>query len=292
MVQTDASNTLNDAIRTIFSVFDRLAYLLLGLMYQIFFNVASADLFNNATILEFYKRIQLIIGVFMIFQLAIIILKGIMNPDQVMDAKSGAGAFIKRVIIALALLTILTPINIPDPQNEYEKQLNNNGLLFGTLYSLQYRILNNNTLGRLILGTDDGGMVTTNEDGTNSEQVQSSNQKIKEAADVFTATLLKGFVRINLHPDWEEVYEDNGKAPETQNACRMCQDIPENTLNAYTKLDASTDEILSVLNADCTPEGDWLNEGIEANAANAVAINTAVLSIPASANMVGFTAKI
>ena len=47
------------------------------------------------------------------------------------------------------------PISIPNPKNEYEIQINNNGLLFGTIYSLQRRILSNNTIGRLVLGTTD-----------------------------------------------------------------------------------------------------------------------------------------
>ena len=34
----------------------------------------------------------------MIFQLALLILRGIMEPDQITDKKAGAGTFIKRVI--------------------------------------------------------------------------------------------------------------------------------------------------------------------------------------------------
>ena len=58
-------------------------------MYQIFFNVACAQLFESETIKNFYGRIQLIIGVFMVFKLAVSILQGIMSPDQFSDPKSG-----------------------------------------------------------------------------------------------------------------------------------------------------------------------------------------------------------
>ena len=145
MTQNYSANPITRAARALFSLIDMAVYTLLGFMYEIFFNVASADLFANSTILYFYKRVQLIIGVYMVFQLAILIMKGIFNTDEI--TKNG-GTFIKRIIIALVLLTIMTPIAIPNPQNEYEKQINNNGLLFGTLYSLQYRILSNNTIGR------------------------------------------------------------------------------------------------------------------------------------------------
>ena len=124
----EAASVSNDIIRTLFTMLDRPAYWLLGLVYQLFFNVASADLFNNGTIMAFYKRVQLIIGVFMMFQLAVTILKGIMNPDTFTDSKTGAGNLIKRVAISLMLLTVLVPVSIPGAKNEWERQLNNNGL--------------------------------------------------------------------------------------------------------------------------------------------------------------------
>lgn len=254
--QDTAAGAVNKTIRLIFSTLDSVCFWLLGIMYQLFFNVATADLFNSEIILDFYKRFQLIIGVFMIFQLALLILRGIMEPDQITDKKSGAGTFIKRVIISLTLLTVLTPISIPNPENDYERQLNNNGLLFGTLYSLQERILENNTLGRLILGTNNAyssedAVVST----TGIESEDKSSQDLKQASDIFASTVLKGFVRINLHPKWEEYYEDNGKQPETQNDCRMCKNISDDALNEYKKLDSDPGIILDYVSEEtCKPD--------------------------------------
>lgn len=256
--QDTAATFIQNAIRHVFVFIDKTAFWLLGLMYQIFFNVATADLFNSEIILDFYKRFQLIIGVFMVFQLALLILRGIMDPEQVTDKKAGAGSFVKRVIISLTLLTVLTPISIPNPSNDYEKQLNNNGLLFGTLYSLQERILENNTLGRLILGSNSSQSTessTTEESGVDKKD--KTNEDLKEAADVFASTVLKGFVRINLRPNWEEHYKDNGKIPETQNDCRMCTDITDAQLNAYTPYNADPQEILDMVTDTCKPDIDW-----------------------------------
>ena len=83
-------------------------------------------------------------------ELSMTILRGIVNPDSFTGEKGGR-ALITRVFTALVMLVILMPIPIPSPKNEYEIQLNNNGVLFGTLYSLQYRILNNNTIADLHL---------------------------------------------------------------------------------------------------------------------------------------------
>lgn len=141
MTDNSTANTLGDLGRLIQQLMNWGVYVLLAGMYQVFFNVASAQLFESETIKNFYGRVQLIIGVFMVFKLAVSILQGIMDPDKFMNPKEGFGNFITRVVVALALLTVIVPINIPDVENanSFEKYLNNNGLLFGTLYSLQDR---------------------------------------------------------------------------------------------------------------------------------------------------------
>lgn len=238
------ANTINDLLRSVFALLDRVAYWLLGIMYEILFNVASADIFSNATIKNFYGRIQLILGVFMIFKLAVTIIQGIINPDTFTDKKSGFGNIITRVVTAIIILAVLTPINIPGARNEYEVQLNNNGLLFGTLYSLQTRILENNTLGRLILGTTDNAVSNSNSNGGTGATKQ--GDRMKESAAIFTSTILKGFVRINLKEDGTD---------ETKAKDRVCEYIDQDTLKAYTALDADPNQILSLVNASCEYQG-------------------------------------
>lgn len=238
-------------------IFDRPAYWLLGMIYQIFFNVASADLFNNATILGFYKRMQLIIGVFMIFQLAVTILRGIVNPDEAFGSKSGIGTIITRVITALILLTVLVPVSIPGATTEYERQINNNGLLFGTLYSLQHRILANNTLGRLVLGTTDSVSEDTGLSGADAQA-----ESLKRSSRIFTATILKGFIRINLVPEEYRVTPDDGRSEEMLNENRICKDIDDDVLDAYTRVDADPGEIISLLTETCSVDTseDWYDK--------------------------------
>jgi len=249
-----AANAIHDLLRSAPAWFiDRPAYWLLGIMYEIFFNVSTAELFVNSTVKNFYSRVQLIIGVFMVFKLAITILQGIVNPDTFTDKKSGAGTIITRIIFSLVMLTLLVPINIPNAKNEYEIQLNNNGLLFGTLYSLQNRLLQNNTLGRLILGTTDDA--TSSDDDTLSA-TDKQNEKLKQSADVFASTILKGFFRINLKPVEERDSDD-----ETKNENRMCEDMDDDTLAIYKKLDADPGELLGLVNASCEmSDSSWFGE--------------------------------
>ena len=245
---TEPASVASDIIRKLLSTLDIPVYALLGLVYELFFNVASADLFSNDTIMKFYGRVQIILGVFMMFHLAMTILKGIVSPDNFFkDSGEGSGSnLIVRIITALVLLTLLMPISIPGAKNEYEKQINNNGLLFGTLYSLQYRILSNNTLGRLILGTNDGdSSFVATEDGEDSE--------LKKAARIFTSTILKGFYRINIVPveDRDMSYVADGKDAATINENRVCTDIDDDALSAYTRIDANPGDIISMVNLTC-----------------------------------------
>ncbi|MBQ6324038.1 MAG: hypothetical protein IJI22_04300 [Bacilli bacterium] len=238
-----SKNVLNSSFRWIIINIDHAVYGLLELIYQLFFNVASSDFFSNATVVKFYGRVQLILGIFMMFQLAMIILKGIVNPDSFTDKKSGAGNLVTRVITALVLLTVLVPINVPkDPasMNEYEIQINNNGLLFGTLYSLQYRLLAGNVLGKLILGTTESDTfdISENEDG------------LYDSAKTFTATIVRGFYRINLIP-YEERTHDPDKDDAEIVSNRMCEDMGD-ALGVYTSPDSSAGEIIAVANETCS----------------------------------------
>lgn len=247
----EAASVITDIIRTIFSVLDRPAYWLLGIMYQLFFNVASADLFSNDTIMKFYGRVQLILGVFMMFKLALIILKGIVEPEGFFGGKKGdssAGSFITKVITGLVILTLMMPISIPGASNEYEIQINNNGILFGTLYSLQHRLLANNTLARFILGNDDM-----------AEDYANDTDKLKKSARIFTSSILKGFYRINLLPEDERPKHQDGKDDAVFNDNRVCKDIDDDVLKAYTRLDADPGEIIGMVNLTC--EGDAQSGG-------------------------------
>ena len=239
---TEPASVGHDIIRLLFATLDRPAYWLLGLVYELFFNVASADLFSNNTIMKFYGRVQIILGVFMMFHLSMAILKGIVNPDTFTGDK-GAKALMTRIFTALILIIALMPISIPSAKNEYERQINNNGLLFGTLYSLQHRILANNTLGRLILGTTDSSpSFQATPSGNDSE--------LKKSARIFTSTILKGFYRINLVPEDQRVSCDKDD-PAACNENRVCTNIDDDILEEYTRLDADPNNIISMVTLTC-----------------------------------------
>jgi len=240
----ESRNPLRDAIRSIFAYLDWAAFGLLDIVYQLFFNVASANFFDNATVMKFYGRVQLILGVFMMFQLALIILRGIVNPDDFTDKKSGANNLIMRVVTALVLLTVLVPINVPksaDDMNEYEKQINNNGLLFGTLYSLQYRLLKNNTLGVLVLGSGN----------ENTYDMTNNSEGIKADANRFTMTILRTFYRINLLPEDQRQPSTDGKDDSLNSANWMCPNMGD-AFDIYTSDTSTPGKIIPLVRESCS----------------------------------------
>ncbi len=233
----------DNTIRTIFSTIDQLFFGLLQGVYQVFFNVSTAELFSNSLIRDFYYRCQLVIGVFMLFKLAVTILEGIMDPARVMDKKAGAGKIISRIITSLVILALITPISITNPSNNWEKQVNNNGILFGALYSLQERILSNNTIGKLVLGTADG-----------VDNADEQGKTLAESADEFAGQILRGFFRINVIPEPDDGYDvEDGQDPEVNSDYWFC-DFTDEQLEFYNT--ASTSELLSAVNDTCDTDGD------------------------------------
>lgn len=246
--QISPADTGSNIIRSFLSFFDKPAYWLLTIIYQLFFNVASADLFAGDTIMKFFGRVQLILGVFMMFQLAMTILKGIVNPDSFMDSKSGAYNLVYRIAVALIMLTLLVPFRTAG-SNQLEVQISNNGILFGTLYDLQHRLLENNTIGRLILGSND----TSGYFSSKSGDAKTEEEQLAKSARVFSSTILKGFYRINLLPEdqWPpgNNYEEND--PAIFNDVRVCSDIDDAVLETYTKEDANPLDIIDMVNLTC-----------------------------------------
>ena len=238
MTETWTPDVFHDALRSIMAFFDKLFFTVLQCVYEVFFNVSTAELFSNSTIREFYYRCQLVIGVFMLFKLSVTILEGIMDPARVTDKKSGAGKIISRIITSLVILALITPINIPYPQNKWEKQVNNNGILFGALYSLQERILSNNTIGKLILGTTEA-----------ADDAYTQGKTLSESADDFAGQIFRKFFRINVVPEPKGGYDvKEGLDPETNADYRFCT-FTKDEENFYRK--ASIEDLLAEVNATC-----------------------------------------
>ena len=82
---------INNTLRNINGLLDWITFTLMKVMYMIFFNVATAEFFSNATIRSFYGRVQLILGVFMVFRLSIVVLQTLIDPEKASDKNEDLG---------------------------------------------------------------------------------------------------------------------------------------------------------------------------------------------------------
>ena len=163
-------------LRLIFSVIDRIVYWALMEIYNLLDQISRVNIFGEGTISEFSERLYTIIGVLMLFKLAFSIINYIVDPDKLTDSKKGFSSIVKNIVIMLALI-----VTVP--------------LIFKYAMALQYVIVSDNTIGRLITGKE--GATTTN------------------VGDNMSVAILSGFI----HPD----HGIKG-CEESENYSSACQD--------------------------------------------------------------------
>lgn len=173
-------NFIWDFLRSILGFLDRIVYQLLIWIYELFFNVSRNEVFSDATIIKFFDRVFLILGIFMLFKLAFSLVNSIVNPDVLTDKEKGFGKIITRALTVVILLIALVPTgdkefkesvkDIPDAEKStYDYKIKTHGLLFGTLYTLQDKIVSQNTIGKIVLGT--GGNTTNEQQETDLKKI-------------------------------------------------------------------------------------------------------------------------
>ncbi len=191
MWENSEPGMLNDGLRSFCAMFDGVATTLLGGIYKVFFLVANATIISGDVIKVFYSRIQLILGILMIFKLAMSILNIIINPDVVKDQKNGPGKMVTRIVAALFMLTLVIPIDIPNATaKSLNAYINDHGILFGVLYKAQDSILSENILAKLILGTS-----------SNADADDMDVNNLSDIGNSMASIVLKVFVRINVNDD-------------------------------------------------------------------------------------------
>ena len=125
-----------DLVRMLLSVFDRIVYGLIELFYTTFNLIAKTRVFTESTLEQFSNRIYIFLAIIMLFKLSFSIITYIINPDNFSNNEKGIGKLIQNVVLVLVLL-VTTP------------------LIFNQAYLLQRIILQENIVGRIILGSSD-----------------------------------------------------------------------------------------------------------------------------------------
>lgn len=121
-------------IRGLFAAIDKVVVWLIECLYDLIFQISSVQIFDNASLAAFANRITVILSIFMIFKLSLSFLNYIVNPDAMTDKSKGFSKLIQNIAVALVLLV------------SYQ-------FLFDKAMELQQKLLDNNTVPKLILGS-------------------------------------------------------------------------------------------------------------------------------------------
>lgn len=121
-------------IRGLFAAIDKVVVWLIECLYDLIFQISSVQIFDNTSLAAFANRITVILSIFMIFKLSLSFLNYIVNPDAMTDKSKGFSKLIQNIAVALVLLV------------SYQ-------FLFDKAMELQQKIVDNNTVPKLILGS-------------------------------------------------------------------------------------------------------------------------------------------
>ncbi|MBP3799610.1 MAG: hypothetical protein ILA19_01375 [Bacilli bacterium] len=186
--------------RWLFAMIDKIVYGLISFVNDIFNIIAGTEIRTAGVVNNFFSRIQIILGIIILFKLVISFFSGIVDPDGFSDNKKGVGNIIKRVVVVLVMLLLIIPLNIPEndvtsleesktnSQKTWNARMNESGILFGTLSEIQSRIIRGKIIPKLILGNND----------------------VNDEEDDIALILLKSFIMINLRTGTSDPHnEDN-----------------------------------------------------------------------------------
>lgn len=188
MVDMSGEGWFTSVIRSFFAGLDSFVYKMLAGIYNIFFNVATAEVLQEQLLKNLLGRIQLILGIIILFKLVISFFSGIVNPDGFNNEKTGFGSVIKRAVVVLIMILMIVPLNIPESSQgetgmgSWNKNMNTHGILFGTLYEFQRRVLEENIIFKVINGNKSG----------------LSNSDKRSIGENFSKDVLKTFYTVNV----------------------------------------------------------------------------------------------
>ena len=129
-----------------FMSIDSTLFNFIATLYDLLIAISRTSVLSQGDIAQFASRIEILLGIFMLFKMSFSLITYIVNPDDFTDKQKGFGKLIQNSVISLVLL-VLVPY------------------IFQMAFSLQAKILNDNLLAKLLLGEK----LTDNENTDNSK---------------------------------------------------------------------------------------------------------------------------
>lgn len=100
----DIGISIVKAFRTLMLMLCNLVYSMIIFFFNIFEKIGTANVVSDTYIMEVYKRVGLILGLFMLFRITFSAIQYVINPDLLMDKKTGVGNIVKKAFLVVVLL--------------------------------------------------------------------------------------------------------------------------------------------------------------------------------------------
>ena len=139
---------LKNILLFIFSWIDSIIAKLITQVYKLLSNLAELVLYNENMIRTIGGRIGLILGIFMLFKLAVSLIDYMISPEKLNDKSKGGSKLIKNVIVSLVLLGTIN-------------------LIFKEAYIIQGKIVNSRIIEKIFFGNS--GMIVINNNNQDND---------------------------------------------------------------------------------------------------------------------------
>ncbi len=98
------------AVRAVEFIIDKTLCNFIATIYKYFLEILEGTMFNEDLVNDIVMNIYIFIGVVIIFRLILVLMKYLINPDLVADAKLGTNTLIKRVLIGFVGILFIPTI--------------------------------------------------------------------------------------------------------------------------------------------------------------------------------------
>ena len=132
-VKKAAKEAIINAWRFLNGQLDAIAYKLLSSIYDFFKQLSEIYLYNEEIMKVIGQRIGIILGIFILFRLAVSIISYIINPDKIADSSKGTKKIITNIFLSL---TLLATVNI----------------IFKEAYLIQKKVVSSQVIEKIFFG--------------------------------------------------------------------------------------------------------------------------------------------
>lgn len=124
---------LGPILTFLFAWIDSIVAKMITLVYNLLMNLSNLVLYSDSIVKTLGQRIGIVLGIFMLFRLAVTLINYMISPEKFSDNKTGSSQLVKNIIVSLVLLATINTI-------------------FETAYMVQKRIVESGIIQKIFFG--------------------------------------------------------------------------------------------------------------------------------------------